>query len=404
MACKVYIFHNGDDFSKTAVDRPICGLCGPASRISCRRFVKENKNLKPALRLLPVLLAATALSATAAAAASIGVVAPQSGPFALLGKQMQDGAEAAAERLGIEVHPVAETCQPGSGEAIGRELRDAKVTAAIGFLCSESLDGALPLLKEAGIPTITLSVRWKVLMEDALKNEWPFFRMAPTADDEAEKVIEIILREWSGDAVALIEDGTIHGRELVEAVRAGMEERGMKPVFTDTYRPGQEQQVALVRRLKKAGATHVFVGGDRNDVAIIARDAAAEKATLTLMGGDAMRAADQPVALAAGTLAVALPEYDAFPSAQEAVAILRGKGIVPEGYVLPAFAGVELAADAAGLSSAMGMPVAEALVGTGFETAIGNVTFDSGHELADNPYVLMEWRAGRFVPVGAVGQ
>ncbi|MDI6835761.1 MAG: hypothetical protein QMD99_08610, partial [Rhizobiaceae bacterium] len=92
MACKVYIFHNADDFSKTAVDRPICGLCDPASRISCRRFVKENKNLKSALRLLPVLLAATFLSATAATAASIGVVAPQSGPFALLGKQMQDAA------------------------------------------------------------------------------------------------------------------------------------------------------------------------------------------------------------------------------------------------------------------------------------------------------------------------
>lgn len=404
MACKVYIFHNGDDFSKTAVRRPICGLCDPSSRISCRRFVKENKNLKPALRLLPVLLAATFLSATAADAASIGVVAPQSGPFALLGKQMLDGAEAAAERLGIEVHPIAETCEAGSGEKIGRELRDAKVTAAIGFLCSESLDGALPLLMDASIPAITLSVRWKVLMEDALKNEWPFFRMAPTADDEAEKVIDVILRDWSGDAVALVEDGTIHGRELVEAVRAGMEERGMKPVFTDTYRPGQEQQVALVRRLKKAGATRVFVGGDRNDVAIIARDAAAERATLTRMGGDAMRAADQPVALTAGTLAVALPEYDTSPSAQEAVAILRGKGIVPEGYVLPAFAGVELVADAAGLSSAMGMPVAEALVGTGFETAIGNVTFDSGHELADNPYVLMEWRDQRFIPVGTVGQ
>jgi hypothetical protein len=83
-------------------------------------------------------------------------------------------------------------------------------------------------------------------------------------------------------------------------------------------RPGQEQQLALVRRLQKAGATHVFIGGDRNDVAIIARDAAAEKIPLTILAGDAMQAADEPVPLRNGVLAVALTETPEGPSAASA--------------------------------------------------------------------------------------
>ncbi|HCL67165.1 MAG TPA: branched-chain amino acid ABC transporter substrate-binding protein [Rhizobium sp.] len=351
-----------------------------------------------ALRSLPFLIVAAIALPAVAQATSIGVVAPQSGPFALLGEQMRAGATAAAEDLGVEIRPIDETCKAGSGETIARQLQEAGVAAAIGFLCSESLDGSLPLLKEAGIPAITISVRWQVLMEDALKHNWPFFRMAPTADSEAEKLVDVILREWPDEAFALIEDGTIHGRELSEAIRNALEERGMKPVFTDTYRPGQEQQIAIVRRLAKAGASHVFVGGDRNDVAIIARDAAAEGIALTLLGGDAMRAADQPVPLADGVLAVALPNYATLPEASRVAARLIENGVAPEGYVLPAYAAAQVAAKATASATGGGTPIADILTEGVFDTVTGKVAFTAGHELKDNPYRLQQWNGDDFTP------
>lgn len=356
-------------------------------------------------RLLSTLAAAASgLIATQASAAGIAVVAPQTGPYASLGRQIVDGASQAAKMLGVEITLVAESCEPDSGAGIGATLRDAKVDAAVGFLCGETLDGSLSILKDAKIPAITVSVRGKIIMEDALKYGWPLFRLAPSSDAEAQALTEIILRDWQGNAFALLEDGTIHGRELAEAIRNALELRGLKPAFTDTYRPSQEQQVALVRRLKKAGITHAFVGGDRNDVAVIARDAASENIALTLLGGDAMAAADQPVALADGALAVTLPAYAALPAAASATDALRDGGIEPEGYVLPAYAAIEIAVEARKRSASQGKPLAETLVGAPFSTVLGPIVFTKDHELSENPYRLQVWQDNRFVPVAPSAQ
>lgn len=346
-------------------------------------------------RLLPLtFLVLTGLSMPLVAAPlKIAVVAPQSGNFVTLGDEVRRGAKISADRLGIELALIDENCEAGSGPQVAARIKESGATAAIGFLCSESLDGALAPLKEAAIPAITLSVRWKGVMEDALKNGWPLFRLAPTTEDEAQKLTEIILRDWTSDAIALIEDGTIHGRELADAIRNGLETHGLKPVFTDTFRPGQEQQISLVRRLRKAGVTKVFVGGDRSDISIIARDAAAEKIELSFLGGEALNAADQPVPLAEGVRAVLLPYVVGGPSPQD------GSGTEPprEGYVQPAEAAVSILGDAAALSGAMGSTLADTLVDTAFDTPIGPITFSTGHELADNPYRLMEWRKGGFI-------
>ncbi|MCJ8238981.1 ABC transporter substrate-binding protein [Peteryoungia algae] len=345
------------------------------------------------------LFLALGLGATSAAELKLAVVAPKSGPFAILGDQVRQGASLAAGKLSITLVEIDETCSEGSGKAIAEAVAAAGAKAAIGFLCSESLKDALPGLKEDGLPAFTLSVRWKGLMEDAIKGGSPLFRLAPNADQEAAKLSDVILRDWAGSAVALLEDGTIRGRELTETIRLSLEERGLKPAFVDTFRPGQEQQLALVRRIRNAGVTHAFIGGDRSDVAVIARDAKAEGLPLTLLGGEAMRAADEPVPLEDGVLAVGLIETPRGPAEGELAAELDKTDIEPEGYVVPAHAAVTILADAWGISTAMGTPVADTLIGTTFETALGPVAFGEDHELTENPYRLLEWRGDSFVPV-----
>ncbi len=398
MGAKPYLFHNaGSIFRK---DAPI----GRKASISnCLSF---GLGWRPAIWnppmkrfLLTSALVALGLSQAHAEPLTLAVVAPENGLFDVLGEQVRQGAHLAADRLSISLVEIEETCTEGSGPKIAEQISASGAKAAIGFLCSESLVGGLPQLAEAGIPAITLSVRWKGLMEDSAKENWPFFRLAPDSDAEAKKLSEVILRDWAGEAVALLDDGTIRGRELTDAIRGSLEESGLKPVFTDTFRPGQEQQLTLVRRLQKAGATRVFIGGDRNDVAVIARDAKAEKLALTILGGDAMRAADEPVPLEDGVLAVGLDETPQGPSAGALTAELTEKKISGEGYVLPAHSAVTILADAAGISSAMGTPLPDSLVGTPFETVIGPVTFGDDHELSENPYRLLEWKGDAFVAV-----
>ncbi|OCP03899.1 MULTISPECIES: branched-chain amino acid ABC transporter substrate-binding protein [unclassified Ensifer] len=352
-----------------------------------------------------LILAGVAQAAPAAAAGiKVAVVAPVEGPFALLGKQIVDGAAFKAGDHGSEIVVIPETCDTAGNEALTKALLASGAEAAIGFLCTESLDATLPALAEAGLPAITLSVRSDILMEDALKNKWPLFRLAPSGNAEAAAVVDAILDRWKGKPIALVDDGTIHSRELVETVRSALGEIGMTPVFSDTYRPAQEQQINLVRRLVKSGATHVFTGGDRQDTAVIARDALAEGASLALLGGDALNAADLTVPLADGVLAVTLPDASQSPEGKPFADDMRAAGLEPEGYVMPAFAAMALLEQAKDRAAEDDKSLAEAIAKGPYPTVLGLTAFNDKHERAENPYRLMQWQGSRFVPAAAEGR
>ncbi|MBB3975039.1 branched-chain amino acid transport system substrate-binding protein [Rhizobium azooxidifex] len=352
-------------------------------------------------RLLLGILPLIALADPAVAAGPrIAVVAPASGPLAILGEQVRAGARVAARASGAELVEIGEACSEQGDSAIAPAIVSAKAVAAIGFLCTEDLQSVLPALAEAGIPVLTLSARSGVLMEDALKRNWPLFRLAPAPGMEAQKAVDVIAAEWATEPFALIDDGTIHARELVEAVRLKLEERGMKPVFVDTYRPAQEQQIGLVRRLVRAGATRVFVGGDRGDMAIILRDARAERLPLSFMGGEMLMAADAQIKLANGAQAIVLPADGVTPEGIALAAAMKETGIIAEGYVFPAHAAVTVVSRAAAAASAANQPLDVLLRQQTFPTVLGAIGFGENHELRDNPYRRMEWRDGRFQPLG----
>lgn len=358
--------------------------------------------LAAAVLALSLATGGPAVSVAAAAGLKVAVVAPVEGPFAVLGRQILDGAAFGAAARGSEIVPVPETCEAGDADRLRAAVKAAAAEAVIGFLCTESLEAVLPDLAPLSVPAITLSVRSQILMDDALKNGWPLWRLAPGARMEAARLAETILERWRGEPLAMIDDGTIYGRELVQSVRDALSEIGVTPVFTDTFRPAQEQQIGLVRRLARSGATHVLVGGDRADVSIIARDARAEGLTLAILGGDSLDAADAPVPLSEGVLAVTRPDPATLSAAVETVGQMRAAGLQPDGYVLPAFAAIALLEQAKEQAEADDTPLTGAMAKGPYRTVLGPIRFDGGHELADNPYRLMEWRQGRFRPAPPV--
>jgi branched-chain amino acid transport system substrate-binding protein len=325
----------------------------------------------------------------------IGVSAPLSGSSAILGAQVLEGASAAAGTAALEIADDACTAEGGANAA--RQFIGAKVQVAVGFLCTEAIEAALPILKEAGIPAITVGVRTDSLTDRREKTGWPVFRLGPRADGENAAAAAIVPKLWRGELFAIIDDGTIYGRELAESVRAAAEQAALKPVFVDNYRPQMDNQVGLIGRLRRAGATHVFVGGDRDDIAIMARDAAATGDALVFAGGEALRAAPGDVPLAEGTLMIGLPEWSEIAS-KEALTAIAKRQTAPDGYVLPAYAAVEIARAALDASTA-GKTVAEVLAAGEFKTAIGPIRFDEKGDLADNPFRVFRFDGKRFVPM-----
>jgi branched-chain amino acid transport system substrate-binding protein len=348
---------------------------------------------------LVIVAALAGLSATTAAdALTIGVSAPLSGPSAMLGRQVEAGARLAAAASGVSVKVADDACTAAGGAAAAKAFAAAKVDAVVGFLCSEAIDAALPILKTAGITAITVGVRTDRLTDKLAngrrKTDWPVLRLAPRGDAERQAATAMVTRLWRNDFFAIVDDGTIYGRQLAEAVRAGAEQSGLKPVFVDTFRPAMDNQIGLVGRLRKAGATHVFVGGDGSDLAVMARDAHKLGADMVFAGGESLRIASGDVPYAQGTLMVALPEWSdvADKAALDAFAAAK---IVPEGYALPAYAAIEIAAEA-GTSARL---LAEALKGHDFATAIGTIRFNGNGDLAQNPYRVFRFDGQRFVPL-----
>jgi branched-chain amino acid transport system substrate-binding protein len=344
-------------------------------------------------------LAAIVLAANASAEPfRIGVAAPLSGPYSLLGEQIGNGAKAAAADADVTLAIHDDACTADGGAEAARKLVAAEVRIVIGFLCTESAEAALPILKPAEIPVIAIGPRANGLTDGRKKTGWPVFRLGPRADAEMDAAGQLLTKLWRNEFFAIIDDGTIYGRELAESFRVAAEQAGLKPVFVDTFRPQLENQIGLVGRLRKAGATHVFAGGDRDDIAIMARDAKAIGVDMIFAGGEALRAAPGEVPLATGTLMIGLPE-PADIAKPDAIAALTAQKIQPEGYVLPAFAAVEIATAALRDAATSGKSLETAIAAGNFATALGMISFDARGDLSENPYGVFRFDGAEFVAV-----
>ena len=346
---------------------------------------------RKALWLIPLLTLGLASAVQSAEPVKIGFVAPVSGTFEKIGRQMQAGAGIAAEGLGASLFEQDELCTSAGGTAAANALVAQKVDIVVGFTCFDSLNAALPILRDAGIVTISTSVRADVLTDNKSKTEFLLYRMAPREDMEVAALVSALLPRWRSENFAIIDDGTVQARNTAESLRFALTESGLKPVFTDTFRPGLDNQAALVRRLQKAGATHVFVGGDIEDALVISKAANGE---VEIAVGET--ANPESNTEGAGTiLSVALPDYALIASATNASIALQRKGIEPENYALTAFAAVEIAA-IAGITSQLST--------VKFPTSIGEIAFDGKGDLRSNPFSPVTLTNGKFVAVGPTSQ
>ncbi|RVD59375.1 ABC transporter substrate-binding protein [Mesorhizobium sp. M2D.F.Ca.ET.185.01.1.1] len=338
------------------------------------------------------------LAANADAETLVGVAAPLSGPSAILGKQVEAGAALAAEANGLAIKTADDACTAEGGAAAAKEFVDAKVNIVVGFLCTEAIEAALPILKDANIPVITVGVRTESLTDRRAKTGWPVYRLGPRGDDERNAVAAKLTQLWRDDLFAIVDDGTIYGREMAETFRAAAEQAALKPVFVDTFRPQLDNQIGLVGRLKKAGATKVFAGGDGDDLAIMGRDAAQLNAGITFAGGENLRTPQGDVPYAVGTLMIAPPEWSEIAD-PKIVQAFGAKTIVPDGYTLPAYAAVEIAKAATADAESAGKPLGEALTGHDFTTAIGTIRFDDKGDLSQNTFRVYRFDGTHFVPL-----
>ena len=288
------------------------------------------------------------------------VVAAPFNEFPALAAQMLDGATAAFQG-GWLVKTVDAGCTEEKAKGVDDLILAEKPDAVLGLPCIESLNLALNALGPIGVPIITIASRADAPSKLAAKNKWRLYRTGPRENEEAEKIAALIVNAWKDIPFALLDDGTIFARDTAETIRNAAEEAGLKPVLVDGFQPQLESQQKLIEQLKASGATHIFIAGDRANIAQIANEGAGSG--LVFAGPETLRAADLDFALPQGVLMAARD----IPLSNEASAKITAARA-------PEFAGAEgYAADAY-----MAAEIAMALKANGdqrsFQTAAGALT------------------------------
>ncbi|MCB1386160.1 MAG: branched-chain amino acid ABC transporter substrate-binding protein [Nitratireductor sp.] len=332
----------------------------------------------------------------------IGISLPLSGDVERLGRQFLAGARLKLQEFNAEAGGTADLaivddrCDEGVAALAADELRQSGVSLVTGILCNGVARVLADALQPDGTAILVAGARSERLTADRNRLRWKLWRLAP-GDGEAARVAALALsKRWNGKAYAIVDDGTVYGRGLADRFREAMEEAGLPPQFQDNFRPTQSTQARLVRRLRRSGVTHAFVGADAEDTAMIARNAREIGVPLTLAGGDVLSilpfsAADQQPP--DGLLAV-LSAYETAATTDAAIAErFLAAGVEPEPYALQGYRALEVALAALGDTTAA---TADNLDRSRFDTLLGPVEFDGNGANMLPIHGLFEWRDGAF--------
>lgn len=226
------------------------------------------------MRIVPALVLALLAALPPAALAQqappirIGFASAMSGPAAITGEGVRWAAELAVEEINarggvmgrkIEAYFADNKAAPGEAVSAVRKLADVdKVDVIIGQTHSGACLGAMPVVKEIGIPMVVESCSHPKIRYDSGKggNEWTF-RVA--LDDEI--MAYTFARYMAGKGVktsSILAMNNDFGHGAARAYDAAFKKAGIKLLSTEFFDPGQPDYRPVLTRLKRAGAETIL--------------------------------------------------------------------------------------------------------------------------------------------------
>ena len=333
------------------------------------------------------------LAAGAAEAATIGLSLPLSGRYAPIGRQIEIGVLKAIEdhvRQGgarPEIAPVDDACGADNAADNAAQMRERGAEVVIGVPCFDAAFALARLFADKQVPVLGVGIRHPET-RDRVAEGLPLWIVGPDGEAEAKAIADLVLARWRDTPFALLDDGSVYGRALSDALRALAEERGLRPLEVASFRPLQSNQAALVRRLARTGVEAIFVAGDAEDAATFSRDAARVAPGMEVATGETGALVPfLELSPANGMLVVARPARRDHPRASILVERMENDGLPPDDGILEGYALAQVA-----LNVLDGRTVA----GTVHETVIGDLSFGTDHRAVSAPFALMRWNGSRL--------
>ena len=292
-----------------------------------------------------------------------------------------------------------DACDADQAEAAARRLTELAPAVVIGHFCSSCSIRAAPIYAKGQILQISPSSTNPQLTEMGIGT---LFRMIGRDDNQGKVAGDRIARQWPATPVALLNDGSVYGKGLVDILRARLKEHGIAPAIDEAFEPGAQSYAELVLKLKKAGVRATYIGGYELDIAVITRDVAAEDVRTTIMGGDVIQ--DISFWKAAGKAGENVeftypPEPIDQPAGRAMIEDAHRDGVEITADAVTAFAAVEVWSQAvAQVRSFDTAKVAAALHAGSFESRIGMVRFDGKGDIVgpQSEWLWYRWKDGKI--------
>jgi branched-chain amino acid transport system substrate-binding protein len=278
-------------------------------------------------------------------------------------------------------------CSKEAAQLAGETLKQADVQIVIGPLCALAAATIAEIVKP--VPVIALDTRNPLLARQRDIGDLALFELGADADAEARAIVEKVLPRFKGAPFALLDDGGIYGRGLSDAIRLTAEEAGLSPAEVATFRPGQDSQKPLLRRLARSGIKAIVVLAPAEDISRLASDLAELDLGWQIAAGEAGRLlplADGTENVPDGVMAV-FPTNPSEAATEALTDRIVGQDARVEDLIVAAHAL---------MSVAVAYDPSRLLETQSFPTLLGNVTFGTDGRATPLAFALYTWRNGAF--------
>jgi len=348
---------------------------------------------------------ATLAVAPANAETLVAIAGPMSGQYASAGDQIRKGAELAIADINAKGGVLGEklklvigddACDPKQAVSVANRMVNSEIKFMHGHWCSSSTIPASDIYLDAGIPMATVSTNPKVT-ERGLPN---IFRIMGRDDQQGMVAGAYIAKHFADKKVAVIDDKSAYGKGLATEISKSLKANGVTPVMEESITAGERDYSTLVTKLKAAGVGVMAYGGYHTEVGLILRQAKSAGLKLLVMGGDTMtnsELASIAGAEADNVLFTFSPDPRKNASAKPVVEEFRKQKIEPEGYVLYAYAAMQLFQQAATQAKSVEYePLIKAMSAGTFDTVIGNLSFNAKGDLKIPAFSVYRWHGAKY--------
>jgi branched-chain amino acid transport system substrate-binding protein len=359
-----------------------------------------------------IIAAGVALAAAGARAedVKIALVGPITGSNAVIGEQMQRGAQMAVDDINAKggvlgkklVLEVADdACDPKQAVAAANEVVAKGVIFVAGHYCSSSSIPASSVYNEAGVLQITPASTNPALTDDAAKKGWNnVFRVCGRDDAQGAVAGKYLADHYKGKKIAIIHDKTAYGKGLADETKKMANKLGAKEAMYESITQGDKDFTALVSKMKQANIDVIYFGGYQTEAGLIVRQAHDQGLKAPLIGGDALVTEEfWKIAGPAGqgTMMTFAPDPRKVPAAKAVVDRFTAQGYNPEGYTLYTYAAIQAFKDAAEKAKSLKLDdLSKALKSMQADTVIGTLSWDKKGDITNPEYVFYIWKDGKY--------